>query len=275
MRVPALPPALTRRRLLGVAGAVGLAGCSIPGTWTSTTESRSFETRGATALTVETEDGDVSVSPGDGDAVRVEATKRTRNGRDALDAVEVTAERTGDALAVGVDRSTLGPGVSVAVDLDVAVPPSLPVARVETANGDVSARDVAGDGTYRSENGDVEVQSIDGVATLQSTNGDVTGEGLDAVAGAQSENGDVDLAFGRLPGDATVESRNGNVGAAVPQSLSARVEVRTANGRATVEGLDLTNASRSERSVAGRLGDGGPTLLLRSENGDVTLSARD
>ncbi|WP_136717674.1 DUF4097 family beta strand repeat-containing protein [Halorientalis salina] len=275
--VPDSTPSVSRRRLLGsgIVAFAGLAGCAMPATMTSETTATSFGQNDATALAVETENGDITLEPGDGDRVDVEATKRTSGDSDTLDRIRVVSERTDGTLLIRVDRSDVSSGVTVSVDLDVAVPSSLSVQRVESTNGEVTASGVGGDGTYRTENGDVDVENVDGYLTLRSTNGDVVARDVTGVDDATSTNGDVDLAFRDLRADAAFSSNNGDVTISVPETVDAAVDLATTNGDVTVEGLSLSDRSNGTGSVTGTLGDGTHGLSARTTNGDVTLSALD
>jgi DUF4097 and DUF4098 domain-containing protein YvlB len=275
--VPESTPSATRRRLLGsgIVALAGLAGCAMPTTMTSETAATSFGRNDATALAVETENGDVSLEPGDGERVDVEATKRTSGDSDTLDRIRVVSDRSDGTLTLRVDRSEVSPGVTVSVDLDVAVPSSLSVARAETTNGEVTASGVGGDGTYRTENGDVHVENVDGYLTFRSTNGDVVARDVTGVDDATSTNGDVDLAFSDLRTDTSCASTNGDVTISIPETVDAAVDLATTNGAVTVEGLSLSDRSNGTGSVTGTLGDGTHGLSARTTNGDVTLSALD
>jgi hypothetical protein len=266
-------PRGTRRALLRAAagaGAVGLAGCVISTEPHTETTERSFDPGDAEALVVRTHSGDVTLSAGDGGAVTGTVRKESRSGRDALDAVPVEGTVADGRLTVEPES----PGDrDVSVSLDLRVPDGLAVVEAASANGDVEASGVAGDGTYRSSNGDVDVDGVDGHVALESTNGDLSADDTAGLDGATTTNGDVDVDVLGLRGDATCRSSNGDVTAAVPPDLTAAVSLETANGDAAVEGVSLTVESSSDRSVSGRLGAGDPehTLALRSMNGDVTL----
>lgn len=268
-------PPVTRRQLLGsgLLAVVGLAGCSLPATRATATTSKTVDIGAATALTVETENGDVSIEQGDGDTIDAEITKRTSGDEATLERIRVVDERDGGMLTVRVDRSDVPERLAVSVDLELTVPPSLAVERVTTTNGRISAAGVTGDGTYHTENGDIELEDVDGHLALHSTNGDVTAHEVAGVEEATTTNGDVDLSFTALRTDASATSTNGDVRLSVPADLNAAVELRTTNGEVTVEGLSLSNQSSGSGSITGTLNDGSHELTARTTNGDVTLLA--
>jgi len=268
-----MPPSPSRRRFLRAGAALAslaLAGCVPSAEPYTETDERSFDPGDATELAVETESGDVSVAPGDGDAVEATVEKESRSGEGALD--DVSVERSVDDGTLTIATEYPDRNVNVTVSLDLSVPEDLAVVDVATSNGDVTADAVSGDGTYRSRNGEVSVSDVDGYVTVESTNGDVTAENPAGVDGARTTNGNVTVDLPDLRADVTCQSTNGDVTAAIPDDLSATVSLRTSNGDAETSDVSLAVDESTDRRVEGRLGDDAEhTLELRSTNGDVRL----
>jgi DUF4097 and DUF4098 domain-containing protein YvlB len=275
MRSPEHLPSQRRRRLLragGVLAAVGLAGCQVNfGTELSERTERTVDPEDAGAMTVGLRNGDVELSGEGTDVVSGTVVKRTRASREALGAVDVTATVEDGTLRIEADHSEVPPGASVSVDLELSVPASLPVVRAASENGDVTGRDLAGNGEYRTANGDVHAEGVEGYVTARSENGDVTVRVPGGLDGARTTNGDVDVDVPALRDDITCRTTNGDVTAAVAESVDAAVVLRTQNGDATVEGVDLGSPEASDARASGRLGEATHALDLRSVNGDVTL----
>lgn len=269
----------SRRALLragsGVAAAFGLTGCLVFAEPYSETAERTFDPGAAAELVVRTDSGDVALTAGDVDVVEATVEKESRSGEDALDAVTVDGTVEDDTLTVEPvwDNESL----DVTVSLELTVPADLAVAEARSSNGDVSATGVTGDGTYETTNGDVELEAVDGYVSLESTNGDVRASGGTGLDGAGTTNGDVSVDVPGLRSDVTCRSNNGDVTAAVPEDLDARVELRTSNGDASVSDVSITVDTSRERRIEGTVGGGEGdgasehTLELRSTNGDVTL----
>ncbi len=268
--------------------ALGLAGCVVSTEPYTETTDRDFDPEDAEELVVRTDSGDVTVAAGDGGAVSGTVRKESRSGEDALDDVTVAGRVEDGTLTIAPqypDRQ-----VNVTVSLDLTVPDGLSVVEVASENGDVSADDVTGDGTYRSENGDVSADGVDGFVTVGSTNGDVSASDVAGLDGARTTNGDVTVDVPDIRGDVTCQSSNGDVTAAVADDVRAAVILRTSNGDAEVSGVSLTVERSSDRRIEGRLDGAGDenggnenggsdensdgsehTLEVRSTNGDVTL----
>lgn len=263
----------SRRRVLragaALVGAVGLAGCVLSTEPYTETAERSFDPGGADELAVRTGSGDVTLSPGDGEAVSGTVRTASRSGEDALDEVTVEGSVEDGRLTVAPQRPDSN--ANVTVDLDLSVPEGLALVAASSGNGDIEADGVAGDGTYSSTNGDVDVTGVDGFVTVESTNGDLDASGVTGLDGAATTNGDVRVDVPDLRGDATCRSRNGDVTAAVPDDLSAAVTLEATNGDAGVDGVSMTVESSGESEVRGTMGDGEHALAVSSTNGDVTL----
>lgn len=208
-------------------------------------------TDGRAEARVRTEDGVVRLGPTPNVRLRIEAHP----------SVVVAAARSsdGDVTVEGVDGPDAG-------DAESADP-----LRVESTNGDVTARGTGGDAVVRTTNGDATATGVDGFVRVQSVNGDVRAHSCDGVRGVVSKNGDAEATVRALRSDADVGATNGDIRASLGASLGARVVAETTHGDLTVLAT-LDDARRSDRRVAGTVGDGGPTLRVSSETGDVTVT---
>ncbi|MEB2287096.1 MAG: DUF4097 family beta strand repeat-containing protein [Anaerolineae bacterium] len=150
------------------------------------------------------------------------------------------------------------------VDLTITVPPAIGLRLVNNV-GDVQVRGVQlGEGAaVMVDVGRVRLLDVEALSglTVSSNVGDVE---LEGVLGAQ--------------GSYEVTTNVGAVTVRVDGALSARVDAETSVGRVTVTGVALRNITRSDgvtaASVRGTAGDGGATLAVRSNIGDVTIRAR-
>ncbi|MCU4719654.1 DUF4097 family beta strand repeat-containing protein [Halapricum hydrolyticum] len=260
-----------RTFLIGcVTVASGAAGCVWPGTLTSARTSEELDVPSGTAVVVENRNGDVLVEGGQTAILEIE--KSTRYGSELLEKVNVEASADGDRFRIEtIDRTP--PNQSVSVDVTLSVPDGVSVERVETTNGDVTARDVSGDATLRGTNGDVLADGVEGYVTVRSGNGDVRTRGVTGLDGARTRNGDVDVEVPAIRGDATAESTNGDVSVAIAPGIDAVVDLRTVNGTVGYSGLDLELSVDRPARLRGTLGDGGNELAAASTNGDVRLRA--
>lgn len=248
-------------------------------------------------LEVINRNGRITAAPSTGRGVEVRGERR---GDDADDIrIEVTED------AAGVTIEAIHPknrparrwwpsswfGRSPRVHFSVAVPSGVDfVARsrngrieadgldgnadVETRNGSVRLTGLAGDARVVTRNGGATVIA-DGDADVQTRNGRVRVE-AGGHAQARSRNGSVSatLGSGDWPGEATFESHNGSVTVRVPETMDADVSLRTDTGSVRTD-LAIDAHTDERRHLAGRLGDGGRTIRLETDNGSVRLLAAE
>jgi DUF4097 and DUF4098 domain-containing protein YvlB len=249
------PDTLSRREMLTGTRVIlaTISGCvtSAGGKEITETEVRRFDVSAETTLAVDNVNGPVTVEATTGEEVTVKI-ERTGTER-ALDdvAVATTHENGRLELTTEADESdTVVPRVAT-VALTIRCPAGVVVDQVVTANGDITARDVAG------------------TVSLQTTNGAVEANGLEAVGDTTTANGDIDVTVPVINTDTRIDSTNGAITARLGPSLSADVTATTTEGSVTAEGgLGL---SRGDNGLSGTLGEGTHNLAIETTTGDIRL----
>jgi hypothetical protein len=124
-----------------------------------------------------------------------------------------------------------------------------------TTNGSLEIRDVSGTMDFGTTNGGIKLRDVNGDVRGGTINGGITvvlggdyweGEGLD------------------------LHTTNGGVSVDMPPSYSARLDAKTTNGGIRVE-HPIKITSKSRRRLEGTIGDGGPTIKVRTVNGGVKI----
>ena len=210
--------------------------------------------------------GELNAMPATGNTVRVTAT---RSGfRSDPNEVEIVVVEHADGVTICAVYPSRGDQPNecvpedggrnrtrnndVKVEFDVSVPAGVRFAG-RMVNGTIRADNLTADVTARTVNGSVRL------STAQA-------------ASAKTVNGSIRASFGGASwnGEATFETVNGSVTVEVPEAANADIEIRTTNGRITTD-LPIATTRSSRRRVEGTLGDGGPTLRLKTVNGSITL----
>jgi DUF4097 and DUF4098 domain-containing protein YvlB len=266
-----------RRDVLAAGASVSLtalAGCFAPGQRVTETSERTFTVPGDTSVAVANRNGDVRVERGESTELEVEVVERTRFDPSLFDGVGVegTTEEGVFTVATTYDRDPLAGRVRV--DLTVRLPEPNPLSSASTQNGDAVVEGVTGDATVETVNGDAEAHDVAGYVTLRSSNGDTVARATTGVDGAETTNGEVDVEVLAIRDETALRSTNGDVAALLASDLEATIDARTANGEVEVAGLELGDRRQTARQLSGDLNGGGPTLRLRTTNGDVELSGR-
>jgi DUF4097 and DUF4098 domain-containing protein YvlB len=121
--------------------------------------------------------GDISVTTGPGNEVRIEAIKRVRH-RDAseakrlLSALRIEVTQVGGRLEVRTVYPRVNRGFNGSVDYTISVPQHAALS-LKTVSGDVSVNGVRGEVRAESVSGDVEVVATPNLALAKTVSGDV------------------------------------------------------------------------------------------------------
>jgi DUF4097 and DUF4098 domain-containing protein YvlB len=140
------------------------------------------------ALDLQNISGDVRVTGGSGDEIRVEAVKRVRH-RDEAEAKRLLEDLRIEVSNVGgrVEVRTFYPrnrnyrNVSASVDYVIAVPASAAVA-LKTISGDISVASVNGDVRAETVSGDLDLSATPQLSLAKTVSGDVTARNIGAQA---------------------------------------------------------------------------------------------
>lgn len=128
----------------------------------------------------------------------------------------------------------------------------------------------------KAHNGGINITDVEGAIQFETTNGGVKLKKVGGDVRGKTKNGGVDL---ELAGNTwrgnqlDVETTNGGIKLAVPESFSARVEASTVNGGVHT---DFPNANlikdRNNRNVSVTIGSGGPLVKLTTVNGGIHVN---
>lgn len=132
--------------------------------------------------------GDVRVTAGRGNEIRIEATKRVRqrdagDGKQALDQLRIEMNQVGGRVEVRTIHPRGGGRSSASVDFVVIVPAAAAVT-VRTVSGDVGVTGVRGEVRAESISGDVQVAGTPNVALAKTVSGTVTARDISSETAA-------------------------------------------------------------------------------------------
>jgi hypothetical protein len=279
---------------------LALAGCSVNLSAEKLVrrEEQRFAVSGRPEVVLKTFDGAIRVESWDRPEVLV-IIERQAGDENSLESIEVKSDQQGNRITVEV----LKPEQRRAIDVGMHVGRSAALIVSVPRDADVSAR--SGDGAVALDNiaGRVDVNTGDGAVSVRRSVGDVvvrTGDGavsLDDVRGqVEVDTGDgavrIDGVLQRVKartGDGAVvvrasdgsaaaadwdlETGDGGVTVGLPAAFGAELDARSNDGRVTVNGFDMTGATRDDedRGVRGRIGSGGSRLTIRTGDGGITV----
>jgi DUF4097 and DUF4098 domain-containing protein YvlB len=303
-------PAVRLRPLaaLTLAGSSLLGGCvvNVDSQALIVRDEKRFDVAGTPDVRLTTADGSIEIRSWDRAEVLVEIEKRGAN-REAVDALEVVAEQKGDRIELEVKRPReesfhgFGFHQSASAKLIVSVPAksdimarsgdgSIRVDRVSgrleltTGDGSIRARDVDGELTLTTGDGSVTVEEASGRLGVETGDGSVSVSGR--LASLRLKTGDGSIVYRadsetRMDDDWDVSTGDGTVTLYLPPDFSAELDAHTGDGsirnelrteaERTSRGDDEGDSDR--RSLRTRLGQGGRTLRVRTDDGSIRIRA--
>lgn len=212
--------------------------------------------------------GDVRATGAPGGTVEVQARKESRRSDPESVRLEVVEHAGGVTICAvyptprGERPNRCGPGDDVRmntrdndvrVDFEIRVPSDVRFTG-RTVNGEVEARGLGADARVSSVNGDVEV-ATSGFAEARTVNGSIR-----ASAGAP--------VFAEGARFSTV---NGSIELDLPDDIDADLDASWVNGGLDTDLPFRVQGRMSRRSAQGILGEGGPTLHLKTVNGSIRI----
>lgn len=221
---------------------------------------------GGDLLEIKGVNGPISAMPASGNRVEIVALKSGRRSDPAEVRIEVIEHSGGVTLCAvyptprGERANECGVGDEgrnsvqrndVRVSWEVRVPGNVHF-RGATVNGDVEAIDLGSDVELVTVNGDVEIETA-GFANARTVNGSIRAR----MDGAANE--------------ASFETVNGSIELDVDDGLNADLDASWLNGDLESDLPFRVRGRMGRRSAQGALGDGGPTLRLRTVNGSIRI----
>jgi len=234
--------------------------------------------------------GDVEITGGSGDDVKITATKITHSGneqnaRAALGAMAIEVNERPGGVAIAA-QPTRGRTNSVEVDYVISVPSGTSL-DLKTYSGDVTIRNIAADVRLKSYSGDVVIRDGKPTIDLESISGDVSIEQIESErVKVNSISGDV-IFRGKLSktGRYELSTNSGDVQVITDGGANFEVEARTFSGDVSSDFAmklgtlpsSLTANGRGARrnnDIRGTVNDGGALLSLHSFSGDILITKR-
>jgi hypothetical protein len=236
--------------------------------------------------------GDIVITGGGGDDVRIDAVKRARGrddaqGRMRLEDVTIEVRELPNRVDVRTEYPRDGGRARnsfVAVDYTIQLPQEASVT-VKTVSGDVRVSNVRGRLTAETVSGNVVASGGRNAIALRSVSGDIRMSDMEVNrAEARTVSGDIEFG-GRLArnGDYDMDTHSGNILLTVATG-GFDLEASTFSGDVrsdyalTLGGTQVRNVNGRGRGpgrgIRGTFGDAGARLSLRSFSGDIVITRR-
>ena len=285
-----------------LAGLLGLTACriNVDNQGFIEREQKKFAVEGVAELSLSTFDGAVEVRGWDRPEVVVEIEKRAED-KEAVDKITVLAEQTGKKIQVDVRHSGtrtfvgIGSFTSPSARLIVNAPHkinlevrsgdgSIVVERLEgklelrTADGRIRATESGGDLLAESGDGSLTLEDVSGRVEARTDDGGITVSGVPGAVRVRSGDGSIALRIRRgavMTEDWMVATSDGSISAELPDDFNAMIEAEPGSdsrARSDLALADVVGGTREQRSLRGRLGNGGKLFVLRTGDGSIRLT---
>lgn len=264
MRNRTLPARRSLLSLAVVTAALTLGACNLQlstdveakDQWT-----RSYPLTPAGQLIINSTNGRINVTAGDGDTVTITAERIVKAGtedvaKQQLALFEMTEDVKPDRVSIDSTGRGFTMNVSRRVNYTVTMPKGASLSLVNS-------------------NGEIVVTNIGGHFSAETSNGSVTATGLKQSAKVTTTNGVIDLGFESVSGEGiAAETTNGMITVSLPNSTNADFSARVTNGAIERDNLTLQVSEESRRRLDGRMGTGGTRIRLETTNGAITVRGK-
>ncbi|MGA3211724.1 MAG: hypothetical protein ABSD20_10490 [Terriglobales bacterium] len=205
---------------------------------------------------VENINGDVTISPGDGNEVRVDAVKRARDSR-RLSECRIVVGAHSDWVRIETkypEHYGLSYNNPASVEYTIRIPRTAHVSKANLVNGSLVITGIAG--------------GVHGSAV----NGSVKATDVNAPLDLSSVNSSVDAEVGAVENDIRLHSVNGLVRLMLPSDAQAEIFASTVNGSIHNDfGLAVDKGRYVGSKMKARLGGGIVRVELNTVNGAIEL----
>jgi len=234
--------------------------------------SKSYPVTGRPDVRVDVEDGNIEVTSSSGKEVH--ATVITRGWKIEPGGVRILEEQSGDHVQIEIKvphtSFTVG-NHSVKVELSVPREADLDL---HSGDGNLTAEGVKGRIRLSTGDGNIEARSLDGPLFAHTGDGNLKLEGRLENLEADTGDGDVQVeaASGSRMGTGwSLRTGDGNLTLRCAEDLRADLDAHTGDGKIRVDFPLSVSGQLKENTVEGKINGGGPTLKLRSGDGDIRI----
>jgi DUF4097 and DUF4098 domain-containing protein YvlB len=253
--------------------------------------SKTYNIANRADLTVQTDDGDVTIASADQKQITAHVT--TEGYVIGPNEVRIDESQSGDHIMVSVKLPHMNEHFfgHRAIHVNVTVPHELDLT-VSTGDGAVNVQPIAGRIKLHTGDGSIHADGIRGDIAMHTGDGSIDAHNLDGTLSASSGDGGIHIA-GRFDGldintgdgsvDAdtgagskmtspwTLHSGDGSINLRVPNDLKAYVDLKTGDGSITLDVPITVEGAVDHSHVRGNLNGGGSELKITSGDGSIHL----
>lgn len=239
---------------------------------------RDFAAASYSRVVVQTVNGKIISTVNEGEDISLTLTRWARYpaGKTVdLEKVKITVdENTGDGVLTVKAEIPKNPGkkITYGCDVEISLPSSIFI-ELLSVNGSITANGHKNGLEIRTTNGQIQLDQTSGDAFLKTTNGAITVTGHEGNVTGKALNGEIyaNVLMPLSDGNCCFETLNGKITVCVPQTVGAKLFMKTVNGLVKIKELAADLETKHLRLLEGTLGDGSGSIHLSSVNGAVIL----
>ncbi|MCF7793718.1 MAG: DUF4097 domain-containing protein [Candidatus Cloacimonetes bacterium] len=265
---------------------------------------KTFEVTDNTELNLDNINGPINIAGWDKDYIDVTIIKKTTNGDEELEKVEVNFTHEKD---LTIETKFLEKNAKVSVSYDLSVPRFIMLKNIHTSNGSISLQDVGvvdqvstsngsinlekcegkitadtSNGTIKANeingsvfaytsNGRIRLENVTGLVDAKTSNGSVKLFNVAAIENAKTSNGSIKAHLASLPTDTNLRTSNGSITVFLSENLNADIKASTSNGKVKLHDYQILASDISKSYVSGSIGNGGNLLRLSTSNASINI----
>lgn len=162
------------------------------------------------------------------------------------------------------DLKTSGGGIVIAGATSEVV--------AHTSGGGIEVGDTTGNVDVRTSGGSISLARVGGTVTARTSGGGIRVEDAMGAVDASTSGGSVTARISRQPrGDSRLATSGGSVTVSIAGGVGVELDAHASGGGVSSDVPVTVQGTQDEDSLRGRIGSGGPKLVLRSSGGGVRI----
>jgi DUF4097 and DUF4098 domain-containing protein YvlB len=234
---------------------------------TKTIHEKSFQILPGKKLILNTDAGDIQITPWDKSEVAVKVT----GNENAAEKFRYNFSSTLEEVIIEVDKKSGWSWLSnINIKFEIKVPNNFNI-YANTAGGDIKIGGIMGDINVKTSGGDIWGDRFEGNFVAKTSGGDINLFTSNAKIEANTSGGDIDLDYTGINRGIELKTSGGDIAVKTPANFNAKAELKTSGGDVDCN-LTLNNVSKlSETKVMGNINDGGAPLVAITSGGNITV----
>lgn len=235
------------------------------GAWSM--DRKTFSVEPGTVLRIYNQNGDIDITGWDRNEIEVDTVRQGK----PLFAKEPTIDiSTGKEFVI---RTLYSSALSMGARIHyrIKVPKGVLVTDAVGSNGTIQVENVSGDVNAQTSNGSIQLTKVNGFVKAVTSNGQIDITEVNGLREARNSSQNIYVEVPAIRDNLKISSSSGSITVLLSPDISAQLEASTSSRNVTYKDLPLTIDESSQKRIAGRLGEGGGLISIKTASGSITL----